>query len=126
MNYIAIRDLHIACVMLSGAFFLIRGMWMLRESSILRLRWVKTLPHIIDSLLLGSALALVIGSGQYPFAQNWLTAKVIALTIYIGLGTVALKSGKTKSVRAGAFIAALLVFFYIGLVAMTKQIFPFA
>ncbi|MFI4940882.1 MAG: SirB2 family protein [Burkholderiales bacterium] len=126
MDYIVVRNCHIACAIMSGGFFLVRGMWMLRESPILRLRWVKTLPHIIDSVLLGCALALVIASGQYPLAQNWLTAKVIALAIYIALGTVALKSGQTKSVRAGAFIAALLVFFYIGLVAITKQVVPFA
>jgi len=126
LNYIAIKHFHIACVALSGAFFLLRGIWMLRESSMLRLRWVRTVPHIVDSLLLASALTMTIWIGQYPFVQGWLTAKFVALVLYVGLGTVALRMGKTKAVRAAAFFGALAVFAYIVSVAVTKQVIPFA
>ena len=40
------------------------------------------------------------------------------------LGTIALKRGKTRSVRVKALIAALGVFAYIVAVAMTKQVIP--
>jgi uncharacterized membrane protein SirB2 len=109
------------CAALSGSFFLVRGIWMLRGSPMLQQRWVKIVPHIVDTLLLASALAMVFISAQYPFVQNWLTAKVIGLVAYIVLGTIALKRGKTRSVRTYAFIAALLVFSYIVAVAITKQ-----
>jgi uncharacterized membrane protein SirB2 len=79
-------------------------------------------PHVIDTLLLASALTLVVWSHQYPGAQNWLTAKLLALIVYIGLGTVALKRGRTKGARIAAFIAALLVFGYIVKVALTRQV----
>lgn len=125
MDYLAIKHVHMAFAGLSGSLFLLRGIWMLRDSGMLQRRWVKIAPHIIDTLLLASALTMVIWSGQYPFVQTWLTAKVIALIVYIALGTVALKLGRTKTARTLAFIAALVVFAYIGLVAMTKHALVF-
>lgn len=121
MSYLAIKHLHITCAALSGSLFLLRGFWMLQSSPVLQRRWVRIAPHVIDTLLLTSALIMVFWSGQYPFVQNWLTAKVIALIAYIGLGTIALKRGKTKTVRVTAFISALLVFAYIVGVAVTRQ-----
>lgn len=125
MDYTAIKHLHIACAALSGSLFLLRGLWMLRESPMLHRRWVRVAPHIVDTLLLTSALVMVALSGQYPFVQDWLTAKVLALIAYIVLGTVALKRGRNKTVRVWAFIAALTVFAYIGSVAMTKHVLVF-
>jgi uncharacterized membrane protein SirB2 len=125
MNYLALKHLHIACAILSGSFFLLRGIWMLRDSPRLKARWVRIAPHVIDTALLTSAVVLVVWSGQYPFVQPWLTAKLLALIAYIGLGTVALKRGRNKSVRIGAFVAALTLFAYIGAVALTKQVLVF-
>ncbi|MES2206826.1 MAG: SirB2 family protein [Pseudomonadota bacterium] len=121
MPYIAIKHLHITLAALSGGFFLLRGLWMILDSSLLSRRWVKISPHIIDTFLLISAIALVVLSGQYPFVQSWLTAKVIGLIVYISLGIIALKRGKTKTIRVSAFIAALVVFAYIASVAIMKQ-----
>jgi uncharacterized membrane protein SirB2 len=122
MSYLAIKHLHMTCAALSGSFFFIRGIWMLRDSPRLQQRWVKTAPHIIDTVLLGSALTMAVWSSQYPFVQNWLTAKLLALVAYILLGTIALKRGKTKTVRSIAFVAALAVFAYIVKVAITRQV----
>jgi uncharacterized membrane protein SirB2 len=121
MNYLAIKHLHMTCAALSGSLFLLRGIWMLRGSSMLQRRWVRVAPHLIDTLLLASALVMVFWSAQYPFVQGWLTAKVLALIAYIVLGTIALKRGKTPAVRAWAFAGALAVFAYIVLVAITKH-----
>lgn len=121
MSYLAIKHLHVTCAALSGSMFLLRGIWMLLDSPALQQRWVRIAPHVIDTLLLASALIMVYWSAQYPFAQNWLTAKVIALLAYIGLGTIALKRGKTRVVRIGAFSGAVLVFAYIVGVALTRQ-----
>ena len=118
INYIAIKHLHLTCVGLSGS-------WKMRGSAMLDKRWVKVLPHVIDTLLLASALTLAVLSGQYPFQQNWLTAKLFALTLYIVLGTLALKRGKTPAIRTTAFVAAILVFAYIISVALSRQVIPF-
>lgn len=122
MSYLAVKHLHITCAALSGIFFLLRGSWMLLGSGMLHQRWVKIAPHVIDTVLLGSAITLAVWSSQYPVAQSWLSAKVIALIAYILLGTVALKRGRTKAVRATAFAGALLVFAYILKVALTRQV----
>ena len=121
MNYLALKHLHITFAALSGSFFLLRGVWMLLDSPLLQRRWVKVVPHVVDTLLLTSALGLVFWSGQYPFVQAWLTAKVLALVVYIVLGTVALKRGKTRGVRAFALLAALATFAYIVAVALTRD-----
>ena len=121
MIYVSIKYAHIACAILSGSLFLLRGIWMMRESTMLQHRVVKILPHVVDTVLLASALIMVFWSEQYPFVQNWLTAKVLALIVYITIGTIALKRGGTKTLRVCAVFAALLVFSYIGLVAITKR-----
>lgn len=126
MDYSTLKHFHIVCAALSGSLFLLRGTWMLRAPARLQARWVKIAPHIVDTLLLASALGMVLWSGQYPFVQAWLGAKVVALLVYIGLGSIALKRGKTRIVRRRAFIAALAVFAYIGAVAFSKQVFVIA
>jgi uncharacterized membrane protein SirB2 len=122
-GYIALKHLHVTAALLSGSFFALRGIWMLRGSPRLQQRWVRIAPHVVDTVLLASALTMVFWSGQYPFVQPWLTAKVLALVAYIGLGTVALKRGRTRPVRTIAFVAALAVFAYILHVAVTRQAF---
>lgn len=124
MDYSLLRTLHIATVHLTLVLFLVRGFWMLTDSSLLEARWVKVLPHVNDSLLLFAAIAMLIVAGLNPLEQPWLMAKVIGLLVYIGLGTVALKRGKTKSIRVQAMIVALAVFGYIVAVAITKQALP--
>lgn len=121
MIYLALRNLHIACVVLSAAGFLLRGWWMFAASPLLGRRWVRVVPHLIDSVLLASAVALAVASGQYPLAQDWLTAKVVALVAYILCGTMALKRGRTRAVRSVFFVAALAILGYIVSVAMARS-----
>jgi uncharacterized membrane protein SirB2 len=121
MDYLLLKHFHMTCAALSGGFFLVRGQWMLAGSPLLQRRWVKTLPHIVDSLLLASAVGLALWSRQYPGQMPWLTAKIVALVAYILLGSVALKYGRTKTVRAAAFAGALATFGYIVAVAITKN-----
>lgn len=124
MSYLAIKHIHLSCVALSISFFITRGIWMLRESPKLQQRWVKIAPHIIDTLLLCSALTLAWMSNQWPFEQPWLTAKVLGLIAYILLGTIALKRGKTRQVRLAAWLIALVVAVYIITVAITRNPIP--
>ena len=111
--YTGLKHAHMMFAIISGVLFLLRGTWMLIDSPMLQRKWVKVLPHINDTLLLGFAVVLVVMSGQYPFVHHWLTAKVIALLLYILMGTIAIKRGKTKSIRAAAFVIALLLYGYI-------------
>lgn len=124
MDYLTLKHFHMTCAAFSGGFFMLRGGWMLFESDLLKRRWVRTLPHLVDSLLLASAIGLAVWSAQYPFDRPWLTAKVLALIAYILLGSLALK-GPTRTVRTGAYLAALATFGYIAAVAVTKNPLPF-
>lgn len=123
--YTALKYLHVSCVVLSGAGFVLRGVWMMLGSSMIERRWVRVLPHVVDTALLASAVALALTTGQYPLVHGWLTAKVLGLIAYIVLGTIALKRGRTRGTRIAAFCAALLVFAYIVAVATTKSVAPF-
>ena len=125
MSYETLKALHVTAVVTSYALFFVRGVWMLRESALLQRRLVRILPHVVDTVLLASAIVLAMTIRQYPFVAPWVTAKVIALVAYIGLGTVALKRGRSRGVRVAAWIAAQLVFFYIVAVAITKSPWPF-
>lgn len=121
MLYLALKNLHVLCVVVSGSGFFLRGLWMLSDSSRLNQRWVRIVPHVVDTLLLGSAIALAVIGAQYPMAQDWLTAKLIGLLVYILCGMMALRRGKSKTTRGMFFIAALLAFTYIVSVAITRS-----
>lgn len=127
MLYIALKYFHVTCVVVSGFGFFLRGLWMLFDSPWLKQRWVRIVPHYVDTLLLSSGIVMVVLSAQYPFVQSWLTAKLIGLLAYILFGMMALRRGRTKSSRAAYFAAALLSFAYIASVALTRNpaVFPF-
>ena len=125
MSYVLLKHLHVTCVVLSGTGFLLRLFWMWRQSPCLQRRISRVLPHVIDSLLLLSALSLAWISGQYPFAMDWLTAKLIGLLLYIGCGMMALKRGRTPTIRLRFGGLAVLAYGYIVAVALTRQPLPF-
>ena len=121
MDYLSLKYLHMGLAGISGSFFLMRGAWMLADSPLLQRRWVRTLPHVVDTALLASAVALAVWSAQYPLAQGWLTTKVLALLVYIVLGTIALNRGPTRDIRRAAYLSAVIVFVYIAAVAVSKK-----
>jgi uncharacterized membrane protein SirB2 len=125
MSYLILKNLHLATIALTLTLFILRGVWMMADSPRLQARWVRIVPHVNDTLLLASGIALAVLIQQYPLMHGWLTAKVLALIAYIVLGTLALKRGKTKSRRIAAWIAALLVFGYMLWVGRAHDPFPF-
>ena len=123
MSYLALKYLHVTCVVLSGFGFCLRGWWMARQSPRLQQRLTRVLPHVVDTLLLGSALSMAWLSGQYPFVQGWLTAKLCGLLAYIGFGAMALKRAPTRAARLRYLALAVLAYVYIVGVALTRNPF---
>jgi uncharacterized membrane protein SirB2 len=121
MSYLALKLLHTIAVVLSILLFGLRGAWMVLDSPRLGAKWVKVLPHVIDTVLLASALMLAYTIGQWPFVDSWLTAKVLLLVLYIALGMVALKPGRPKQVRVAALLLALATFLFLVSVARTHD-----
>jgi uncharacterized membrane protein SirB2 len=126
MDYAALKAVHVSSVAATYALFLMRGIWMMHTPHMLARRWVRIVPHVIDTLLLASAIALTVTIREYPFVAGWLTAKVIALLVYIVLGSLALRRGRSKRVRVGAWLAAQAVFSYNVAVALTHNPVPWA
>jgi uncharacterized membrane protein SirB2 len=124
IDYAILKLIHVGCVAISYALFVLRGAWMLLESHRLGQRWVRIAPHVVDTALLASAIAMAVTIHQYPLVAGWLTAKVVALAGYIALGMIALRSGRTRGVRITAWLAAQAVFFYIVCVALTRDPLP--
>ena len=121
MSFAAVKIIHIISIISSYILFSLRGIWMIRDSPLLRQRWVKIFPHVIDTILLVSAIALVTMIQQYPGFHLWLSAKIGGLLLYIFFGMMALRFGKTQRIKIISWVLAQIVFFYIVLVALTKS-----
>jgi uncharacterized membrane protein SirB2 len=121
-GYLLARHVHQVTAAVTLLLFLLRGVWMLTDSPALQRRWVRIVPHVNDTILLAAAIYMTALIGLQP----WIEAKIAGLLLYIGLGTVALKRGRTKAIRARAFAAALAAFAYVVAVALTKRVLPFA
>jgi len=121
INYLAVKHLHMTSAVLSGVFFAVRAYWKMRDSLILERVWVKILPHLIDTILLASAITLVVMGSRSPLNEPWLMAKIIALVAYIYFGTLAIKRGRTAAKRALASLISIAIFAYILSVAVTKM-----
>ena len=118
--FLPLRALHMICAGVSIAGFVLRWIWMLTNSRLLTTRATKILPHIVDTLLLASAIALVAIIG---FSANaaWLGAKIAGLVVYVVLGTFALKRGRPKGARAVYGVLAIIVFAFIASVARSHD-----
>lgn len=124
--YPVIKHVHITCVLLTSLFFLARAGGMLVQARWLNRRWVRVAPHLIDTLLLISGVCLTLIIQQYPVQDSWLTAKLLALLAYIVLGSIALKRGKTLTIRVIALLGALVSLGYIISVALSHHPAPWS
>ncbi|MDQ1241871.1 MAG: hypothetical protein QG601_2428 [Pseudomonadota bacterium] len=119
--YLLLRHAHIGCAILTIALFVLRGGLMLAESHWQRNIVLRYLPHVVDTVLLTTALMLTTVIHQYPFSTGWVTMKVVLLVVYIVLGSIALKRGRTKRIRTVALVAALLTIGFLVTVARTHH-----
>ena len=121
MDYGALKMIHESAVAISFAGFFARGVGTLRNAGWVRHGTARTLPHLVDTVLIVSAVWLAFILRLTPANSPWIAAKIAGLVVYIALGMVALRFGRTKAVRATAWIAAMLTFGYIVSVAIVKD-----
>ena len=121
MMYLFLKHTHMIAAAATFSGFVLRGYWMLIESDKLQQRLVRIAPHIVDTVFLLSGAAMIWILNLNPFTQLWLMAKFTGLIAYILLGTIAIKRGPTKQIRAIALVGALSVFAYIAGVAISKS-----
>ncbi len=115
--YLALRQAHITFAVVSVSIFALRGLLMVAGSQHANSAWLRYPSYTVDTLLLTAALMLTTLIHQYPFQAGWLTTKVGLLVVYVVFGSVALKRGRTRSIRVGAFVAALLTVGFLFTVA---------
>jgi len=124
MTYYWIKELHVATVIFTIGFFALRFLWMLYRPQLVSKKWVKNLSIVNDTLLLCAGITLGLLSHQYPFATPWLTAKLLALLLYIGLGSMALKRARSRRQRTVYGILSLAAVLYIVSVALARNPLP--
>ena len=117
-SYLIFKHLHMTAVALSGLLFMVRGLWLLQGSAQLQAKWVKITPHVVDTLLLVSAIAMLVVAQQFPV---WVHVKITLLVVYIGLGLMAFKKAKTQGQKLTFLLAAVAVYVFLISVALAKS-----
>ncbi len=64
---------------------------------------------------------MAIGLSISPLAHPWFAVKLLAIVVYVFIGSVALKRGRTHGERVVALVASLLVLVYIFAVALSRD-----
>ncbi|MEX1266736.1 MAG: SirB2 family protein [Woeseia sp.] len=108
--YPFIKSLHVATVIASGTLFAMRGVAVQVGNHWAMAAPVRYLSYVIDTVLLAAAVLLLGILPANVYANGWLAVKLSLLVVYIGLGTFALKRGRTQAVRLSCFAAAIVVY----------------
>lgn len=97
--------LHIFCAFFSLSLFIIRALMQFNQRNWREIKLLKILPHLSDTLLLASGIAVLINFEiGFPW---WIGAKVVLLIGYIILATTFFKSTQARPIP---FLLALLAF----------------
>jgi uncharacterized membrane protein SirB2 len=120
LDYITVRQVHVTAAALSITLFVARTAWLARAPGRVQRRWMRSVPQVVDTVLLASALWLAWQLGVAG-TRGWLWAKLIALVLYVALGTITLRAGRPARVRMMAFVGAIATFAYVAGVAITKS-----
>ena len=107
MSYLTVKHLHVMAVVISITGFLLRYGLSLAGDGWRRYRVLRIGPHVVDTVLLASAIWLCVILRQYPLTHGWLTAKVLALVVYVVAGYIALRPDRPERTRAFALVVAL-------------------
>ena len=113
MPWPLVKHFHVAFALLTVCSFCLRAYWMLSGSPRLRASWSGWLPHVVDTLLFATGLTMAIGLSISPLTHSWFAAKLLAIVVYVVIGSVALKRGRSRGARAVALVLSLLVLIYI-------------
>lgn len=118
------KHLHVTAVVVSVLLFSVRFALSIMEHQARNNKLLKVIPHIVDTILLGSAIWLVFLS---PMTQvdGWIASKVIGVVLYIVSGFYALKWAKSKRSQILGFISAIVWITVTMGVAFSKQAFSF-
>lgn len=119
--YPALLHTHIGLVTLSAALFVLRWLGVLAGARWPLQRLWRTLSVVIDTALLSAGATLWWLLQLHPLHQPWLGTKLACLVVYIGLGTFALKRGRTLAHKFAFGVLALVVLAFMVSVALARH-----
>ncbi|MDE2304830.1 MAG: SirB2 family protein [Gammaproteobacteria bacterium] len=120
-HYRTLLAIHVHCVALSGSLFTARALMRITGRGAANHVVLRRASYLIDTILLGAAVALTMVVHQYPLVDAWLTVKVALLVLYVVLGSIALKRARSPRGRIAAAIGAWTTFAAIVGVAVTRS-----
>jgi uncharacterized membrane protein SirB2 len=121
MPWALLKQLHVLLAVLTACSFCLRGYWMLRRSPRLEAPWTRRLPHVVDALLFLTGLTMAVGLAISPVAHPWLAVKLVVIVIYVVIGSVALKRGRTYRQRVLALVLSVLALICIFALALSHD-----
>lgn len=121
--YAQIKWVHVASVVASGLLFLMRGLLVQAgRERMAMLPSLRYLSYSIDTVLLSAAFMLLTILPDSLYANGWLALKLVLLVVYVVLGSLALKRGRTARTRALTFMAAVVI--YVGIIGVARMHHP--
>lgn len=120
--YFALKNIHLLAIALSAILLSVRFALVMANSQLIDKKFIRIAPHVVDSILILSGIALIISLGFIPFTagSEWFTQKFTCILAYFALGVFAIKMAKNKLLRFFAFFGALGWLVMAANVAMTK------
>jgi uncharacterized membrane protein SirB2 len=109
----ALKLIHLSTITITISLFVIRGIGLFLNAGFMSQTWIRIVPHINDTILLISGIWLAIQIEQYPLVDSWLTAKLLALLLYIVLGLAVFRFAHNRRQQVSFWILAILVFVYM-------------
>ncbi len=119
MDYATLKTIHIATVVLSFAIFAVRGGNVLSGKAAPGGTAVRVLSHVINTVLLASALWMVFITKQWPFVYPWPTVKLLGLVAYVVFAVLAFRGPRGR--QALFFLLGTLAFLFTASVGLTHN-----
>ncbi|TLU67599.1 SirB family protein [Thalassotalea litorea] len=116
-----VKSLHFSLAMTSVLLFSYRFILLMRKPEKLKQKWLKILPHVVDTFLLIFGITLMISFSFYPTQHDWMLEKLLAIFAYIFTGFYTLKWARTNAMKYLGYLGALGWFILIVKLAITHQ-----
>lgn len=121
MNFLFLKYLHLVTVAASFALFFVRGIWVLRSYPDSEEKWVRVLPHVVDAVLVLSAVAMLAVSPLKGWPGNWLTVKLALIVVYVAFSLYLFGRARAFATRILVFVPALLIFLLVTTIAVMRN-----
>ena len=117
----SLKIVHIVCVYIAFFGFFLRGVLMIFNSPALEHKALKVITHLVDTVLIASAIALAVILSYNPLEQPCLFTKITVLGLYIVLGLITFKLAQKIYIKVSAWLLGLASLGFMISVAVTKS-----